>query len=102
MVVGFAKDGRQRKVIGIDASATPKQTKAQVIDIARNTAKLVELGQEISDDEVVLLDEYAYPLSDRQERHAALVAETDERAGNVLDVQGWAPSIGSSRSGAGQ
>ena len=34
MVVGFAKDGRQRKVIGIDASATPKQTKAQVLDIA--------------------------------------------------------------------
>ena len=46
MVVGFAKDGRQRKVIGIDASATPKQTKAQVLDIARNTAKLVELGQD--------------------------------------------------------
>ena len=62
MVVGFAKDGRQRNVIGIDASATPKQTKAQVLDIARNTAKLVELGQEIADDDVVLLEEYAYPL----------------------------------------
>src|SRR5208337_840485 len=50
--VGFAKDGRQRKVIGIDASATPKQTKAQVLDIARKTAKLVELGNEIAEDDV--------------------------------------------------
>ena len=62
MVVGFAKDGRQRKVIGIDASATPKQTKAQVLDIARNTAKLVELGQTIADDDVVLIEDYAYPV----------------------------------------
>jgi 1-aminocyclopropane-1-carboxylate deaminase len=61
MVVGFAKDGRQRKVIGIDASATPKQTKAQVLDIARKTAKLVELGQEVDDDDVVLIEDYAYP-----------------------------------------
>ena len=38
MLVGFAKDGRARKVIGIDASFTPAQTKAQVLDIARNTA----------------------------------------------------------------
>ena len=62
MVVGFAKDGRQRRVIGIDASATPKQTKAQVLDIARNTAKLIELGQEIAEDDVVLVEDYAYPL----------------------------------------
>jgi 1-aminocyclopropane-1-carboxylate deaminase len=34
MLVGFAKDGRERKVIGIDASFTPAQTKAQVLDIA--------------------------------------------------------------------
>ncbi len=62
MTVGFAKDGRQRKVIGIDASATPKQTKAQVLDIARNTAKLIELGQTIADDDVVLIEDYAYPV----------------------------------------
>ena len=30
MVVGFAADGRARKVIGIDASAKPEQTRAQV------------------------------------------------------------------------
>ena len=62
MVVGFAKDGRQRKVIGIDASATPKQTKEQVLDVARKTAKLIELGQDIADDDVVLIEDYAYPI----------------------------------------
>ena len=46
MLVGFAKDGRARRVIGIDASATPEQTRAQVLDIARNTADLVELGRD--------------------------------------------------------
>ena len=61
MLVGFAKDGRARKVIGIDASATPEQTKAQVLDIARNTADLVELGQEITADDVILEEGYAYP-----------------------------------------
>ena len=39
MLVGFAADGRARKVIGIDASGTPDQTRAQVLGIARNTAK---------------------------------------------------------------
>jgi 1-aminocyclopropane-1-carboxylate deaminase len=61
MLVGFAKDGRARKVIGIDASFTPAQTKAQVLDIARNTAALVELGREIVDDDCVLIEDYAYP-----------------------------------------
>ena len=62
MLVGFARDGRERKVIGIDASFTPAQTKAQVLDIARDTAKLVELGKVISEDDVVLLEDYAYPV----------------------------------------
>ena len=61
MLVGFAKDGRARKVIGIDASFTPAQTKAQVLAIAQNTAKLVELGREIVEDDVVLIEDYAHP-----------------------------------------
>ena len=61
MMVGFAKDGRADRVIGIDASATPAQTRAQVMDIARNTADLVELGCDIADDDLVLLEDYAYP-----------------------------------------
>jgi len=62
MVVGFAADGRSRNVIGIDASCTPEQTRAQVLEIARNTAELVGLGRPIEDDEVVLKTEYAYPV----------------------------------------
>lgn len=62
MVVGFAKDGRTRNVIGIDASCTPEQTHAQVLDIARKTADLVGLNREIVADDVVLKTEYAYPI----------------------------------------
>jgi len=62
MVVGFAKDGRERRVVGIDASGTPKQTRAQVVDNAQKTARLVELGREIVEDDVVLIEGYAYPI----------------------------------------
>ncbi|MCK5931994.1 MAG: 1-aminocyclopropane-1-carboxylate deaminase [Fulvimarina manganoxydans] len=62
MTVGFAKDGRAEKVIGIDASATPAQTKAQVVEIARRTADLVKLGREIEERDVVLVEDYAYPI----------------------------------------
>lgn len=61
MLVGFAKDGRANKVIGIDASGTVDQTRAQVMEIARNTANLVELGRDITDDDLVLIEDYAYP-----------------------------------------
>jgi 1-aminocyclopropane-1-carboxylate deaminase len=61
MLVGFARDGRERKVIGIDASFTPAQTKAQVLAIAQNTAKLVELGKNVVSDDVVLIEDYAHP-----------------------------------------
>ena len=62
MVVGFAADGRERRVVGIDASATPAQTKAQVLEIARRTADLVDLGRDLSEDDVVLVEDYAYPV----------------------------------------
>ncbi len=61
MLVGFAKDERQRRVIGIDASGTPEQTRAQVLEIARGTADLVKLGREIEDADLVLEEGYAYP-----------------------------------------
>jgi len=48
-------------VIGIDASFTPAQTKAQVLQIAQNTADLVELGRGIVEDDVVLVEDYAHP-----------------------------------------
>lgn len=62
MLVGFAADGRARRVIGIDASCTPQQTRAQVLEIAQRTAELVELDRPIVGDDVVLLEEYAYPI----------------------------------------
>jgi len=61
MLVGFARDGRSRRVIGIDASGTVEQTSAQVLEIARSTAQLVELGRDITHDDLVLLADYAYP-----------------------------------------
>jgi len=61
MVAGFATDGRARQVIGIDASGTPDQTHAQVLDIAQKTAALVEPGRDITAEDVVLVTDYAYP-----------------------------------------
>ncbi len=61
MLVGFAADGRADRVIGIDASGTLEKTRAQVMEIARNTANLVGLGQEIAEDDLVLIPDYAYP-----------------------------------------
>ena len=62
MIVGFAQDDRARRVIGIDASATPVQTKAQVLKIAQDTAQLVESNRPIEEDDVVLIEDYAYPV----------------------------------------
>jgi 1-aminocyclopropane-1-carboxylate deaminase len=61
MVVGFAADGRSDRVIGIDASAKPEQTREQILHIARNTAELVELGRPITEADVVLDTRYAHP-----------------------------------------
>jgi 1-aminocyclopropane-1-carboxylate deaminase len=61
MVVGFAADGRERRVIGIDASATPEATREQILRIARRTAELVGLGRDIGRDDIVLDTRYAYP-----------------------------------------
>ncbi|WP_137925681.1 1-aminocyclopropane-1-carboxylate deaminase [Cupriavidus sp. 2SB] len=61
MVVGFAEDGRADRVIGIDASAKPEQTRAQILRIARHTAGLVELDRDIVDADVVLDTRYGGP-----------------------------------------
>ncbi|HEY9095161.1 MAG TPA: 1-aminocyclopropane-1-carboxylate deaminase [Hydrogenophaga sp.] len=61
MIVGFAADGRANRVIGIDASAKPEETRAQVLRIAQNTAKLVELGREITDADLVLDTRFGGP-----------------------------------------
>ena len=64
MIAGFADletnfGGRPRRVIGIDASAKIDETRDQVARIARNTAALIELGRELRNDEVTVLDGWA-------------------------------------------
>ncbi|MEI2779651.1 MAG: 1-aminocyclopropane-1-carboxylate deaminase [Tetrasphaera sp.] len=66
MIAGFAAledlTGVRRRVIGIDASATLEQTRAQLERIARHTAEKIELGRELRDDEFTLLPEWAGDL----------------------------------------
>ena len=59
--VGFAEDNRADRVIGIDASGTYEQTRAQVKQIVDNTAELVALGRKVRDDEIIINPDYAYP-----------------------------------------
>jgi 1-aminocyclopropane-1-carboxylate deaminase len=66
MIAGFAalenQTGVRRRVIGIDASATLEQTRAQVERIARNTARLIDLGRDLRDDEISVLEGWAGDL----------------------------------------
>lgn len=58
MIAGFAHSNRAQTVIGIDASATVEKTKDQITRIARRTASMLELGRELRDDEIILLDRW--------------------------------------------
>ncbi len=58
MVAGFAHSNRAQSVLGIDASATVEKTREQIARIARRTAAGIELGREVRDDEIVLLDRW--------------------------------------------
>jgi 1-aminocyclopropane-1-carboxylate deaminase len=58
MIAGFAAQEEPRALLGIDGSATVEQTWAQIARIARFTADVIELGRELADDEIVLLDEW--------------------------------------------
>ncbi|HNM98605.1 MAG TPA: 1-aminocyclopropane-1-carboxylate deaminase [Marmoricola sp.] len=66
MIAGFAAledlTGVRRKVLGIDASATLAKTRDQVARIARNTASLIELGRDLRDDDITVLDGWAGDL----------------------------------------
>ena len=61
MIVGFAADNRADRVIGIDGSGTVDQLRTQVRGIVDQTAKLVNLGRIVRDDEIVINPDYAYP-----------------------------------------
>jgi 1-aminocyclopropane-1-carboxylate deaminase len=69
MIVGFAAQERPRRVLGIDGSAKPRETRAQVARIARATAELIGLGRELRDDEILLDERY----------HAGTYGIPDER-----------------------
>jgi 1-aminocyclopropane-1-carboxylate deaminase len=81
MIVGFKSDGRANKVIGIDASGTVEQTRAQVTEIAKNAAELIELGQEITEDDIHINPDYAYPAygvpSEETNEAIRLAAQTE-------------------------
>ena len=66
MIAGFAAleelTGVTRRVIGIDASATLEKTRDQVSRIARHTADLIELGRDLRDDEIQVLEGWAGEL----------------------------------------
>ena len=66
MIAGFAAledlTGITRRVLGIDASATLDKTRDQVARIARHTAELIELGRDLRDDEIQVLEGWAGDL----------------------------------------
>jgi 1-aminocyclopropane-1-carboxylate deaminase len=77
MIAGFAAQEAGRRVIGIDGSARPAETHEQVARIARNTAKLIEVGRELQDDEIVLDERYhagTYGIPDEQTLEAMRTA----------------------------
>jgi 1-aminocyclopropane-1-carboxylate deaminase len=59
MIAGFADQGRPRRVLGIDASATVEKTRDQVSRIAKNTAAMIGLGRDLREDEIVVLEGWA-------------------------------------------
>ncbi len=77
MIAGFAGQERERRVLGIDGSAKPAETRDQVARIARNTAELIGLGRELRDDEIVLDERYhagTYGIPDEQTVEAIRLA----------------------------
>jgi 1-aminocyclopropane-1-carboxylate deaminase len=77
MIAGFAGQRRARRVIGIDGSARPAETREQVARIARATAELIGLGRGLRDDEVVLDERYhagTYGIPDQRTLEAIRLA----------------------------
>jgi len=60
MIVGFALEDRSdRRVLGIDASATMTKTIEQVTRLAHATAVKIDLGRELRDAEITIVDGYS-------------------------------------------
>ncbi|HET6175272.1 MAG TPA: 1-aminocyclopropane-1-carboxylate deaminase [Gaiellales bacterium] len=78
MIAGFALQDRSRRVIGIDGSAKPAETRAQVARIARQTAGLIGLQRDLREDEISLDERY----------HAGTYGIPDERTLEAIRLAG--------------
>jgi 1-aminocyclopropane-1-carboxylate deaminase len=58
MIAGNALSKRPRRIVGIDASAKPGETRDQIARIARATAGLIGVTREIADAEIILDERY--------------------------------------------
>ncbi|MEV0485004.1 1-aminocyclopropane-1-carboxylate deaminase [Streptomyces sp. NPDC050508] len=90
MVAGFKAieeaGGRERRVLGIDASAKPAETREQVARIAQGTGQLIGVKQELTVDDVELDDRYhagIYGIPDETTLEAMRLAARTE--GMVTD-----------------
>ncbi|WP_370936309.1 1-aminocyclopropane-1-carboxylate deaminase [Amycolatopsis sp. cg13] len=66
MMAGAAVSGKPRRILGIDASAKPEETREQIGRIAKSTAELIEAG---SVEDVILDERYhagVYGIPDEQ------------------------------------
>jgi 1-aminocyclopropane-1-carboxylate deaminase len=78
MIAGFAAQERPRRVMGIDGSAKPAETRDQLARIARATAALIEVGRELRDDEIILDERY----------HAGIYGIPDDRTLEAMRLVG--------------
>jgi 1-aminocyclopropane-1-carboxylate deaminase len=90
MIAGFAAltdaGGRTRRVLGIDASAKPAETRDQIGRIARQTAKAIGMERDLRDDEIELDERYhggVYGIPDEATLDAMRLAARTE--GMVTD-----------------
>lgn len=70
--------GPPRRIIGIDASAKPAETREQVARIARRTASLIGLERDLRDDEIELDERY----------HAGIYGIPDEATLDAMRLVG--------------
>ena len=105
MIAGFAlEDHPDRRVVGIDASATLERTAAQVTRIASDTAERIGLDRALRDDEITVLPGYegpAYGIPDASTIEAIhLAARTEGMLTDpVYEGKSLAGLIGLVRSG---
>jgi 1-aminocyclopropane-1-carboxylate deaminase len=85
MIAGFAaladEGNTPRRVLGIDASAKPVQTRDQIARIARSTAQLIGVDRPISDGDIELNDSYhagTYGIPDEATLEAIRLAARTE------------------------